>query len=65
MIIDNQDDSFRLTCDALKANQKNSEKQGKGNRSGKTEAITNEEINILYEKKSHGKKTPETLLYSL
>lgn len=40
-------------------------KQGKGNRSGKTEAITNEEINILYEKKSHGKKTPETLLYSL
>ncbi|XP_061191553.1 uncharacterized protein LOC133199700 [Saccostrea echinata] len=64
-IMDSQDDSFRLTRDALKAKQKNLKKQGKGNKPSKAEAISDEEINILYEKKILGNETPESLLYTL
>ena len=49
--MDSQDDAFRLTRDALKAKQKSLKKQGRGNRPNKTDAITDEEINILYKKK--------------
>ncbi|XP_061174899.1 uncharacterized protein KIAA1958 homolog [Saccostrea echinata] len=64
-IMDSQDDSFRLTRDALKAKQKNLKKQGKGNKPSKAEAISDEEINILYEKKILGNETPESLMYTL
>lgn len=63
--MDNQDDFFRLTCDALKAKQTKLKKQGKGNRPSKVDAITDEEINILYEMKILGNETPEALLYTL
>ena len=63
--MDSQDDAFRLTCDALKAKQKSLKKQGRGNRPNKTDAITDEEINILYEKKILGNETPESLLNTL
>jgi hypothetical protein len=52
-IIDNKDDAFRLTRDALKAKQKCLKKQGKGNQSNKADAISDDEINMLYEKKKH------------
>ena len=60
--MDSQDDAFRLTRDALKAKQKSLKKQGRGNRPNKTDAITDEEINILYEKKILGNETPEVPL---
>ena len=48
--MDSQDYAFRLTHDALKAKQKSPIKQERGNRQNKTDAITDEEINILYKK---------------
>lgn len=59
--MDNQDDSFCLTRDALKEehkpppppqqkSQNKTKKQGRGLRLSKADAITDEEINILYEK---------------
>lgn len=63
--MDSQDDAFRLTRDALKAKQKSLKKQGRGNHPNKTDAITDEEINILYEKKILGNETPESLLNTL
>ena len=63
--MDSQDDAFRLTRDALKAKQKSLKKQGRGNRPNKTDAITDEEINILYEKKLLEKETPSWTHFGL
>lgn len=49
--MDNQEYCFHLTRDALKAKQNKGMKQGKGNKQSKADAITYEEIKILYKKK--------------
>ena len=56
--MDSQDDAVRLTRDVLKAKKKSLKKQGSGNPPNKTDAITDEEINIMYEKKLLEKETP-------
>ena len=50
--MDSQDDAVRLTRDVLKAKKKSLKKQGSGNPPNKTDAITDEEINICTKKTS-------------
>ena len=48
--------------DALKAKQKELKKQGRGNKPNATTAISDEEIDILFEKQVLGTSTPQSLL---
>ena len=56
---------FTLTCDALKAKQRQLKKQGKGNKPKKSKPIEDEEINILYEEGVLGCSTPQSLLNTM
>ena len=47
---------------ALKAKQKGLKKQGRGNKPNATTALSEEEINILFEKKVLGTSSPQSLL---
>jgi hypothetical protein len=53
---------FNLTRDAISAKQKVLKKQGKGNKPKKSQPLTDDEINMLYQKKLLGESTPESLL---
>jgi hypothetical protein len=55
-------DVFNLTRDAISAKQKVLKKQGKGNKPKKSQPLTDDEINMLYQKKLLGESTPESLL---
>ena len=55
-------DAFNLTRDAISAKQKVLKKQGKGNKPKKSQPLTDDEINMLYQKKLLGESTPESLL---
>jgi DNA invertase Pin-like site-specific DNA recombinase len=58
----NQSESFNLTREALKAKQKQLKQQGKWNKPKRACPLTNEEINILYNKNVRGSHTPQSLL---
>ena len=59
------DDVFQLTRDALKTKQRILKKQGKGNKPKRAQPITDEEINLLYDRKILGDSSPESLLYTI
>ena len=48
--------------DALKAKQKELKKQGQGNKPNATTALSEEEVDILFEKKVLGTSSPQSLL---
>lgn len=56
------DDAFRLTREALLAKQKFLKQHGKGNKPRRAEPITDDEINLLYERNLLGDSSPEALL---
>ena len=56
------DTDFRKTRDALKAKQKQLKRHGLGNRPKATTALTDDEIEILFEKKLLGLSSPQALL---
>ena len=58
-------ESFNLTREALKAKQKQLKQQGKGNNPKRACPLTDEEINILYNRNVLGSHTPESLLNTL
>lgn len=60
-----QDDSFRLTREALKAKQKQLKQQGKGNKPRRAQPLTDEEINLLYQRNVLGDSSPDSLLYTV
>ena len=60
-----KDVSFKLTREALKAKQKQLKQQGKGNKPKRTCPLTDEKINILYNKNVLGSHTPQSLLNTL
>ena len=56
---------FDQTMKTLKSKQKLLKKQGRGNKPNASVALTNEEIQTLYEKKLLGTSSPEALLNTL
>jgi hypothetical protein len=52
-------ESFNLTREALKAKQKQLKQQGKGNNPKRACPLTDEEINILYNRNVLGSHTPQ------
>ena len=56
------DPKFTRLRDALKAKQKELKKQGRGNKPNATNALSKEEIDILFEKKVLGTSSPQSLL---
>ena len=56
------DPEFTKLTDALKAKQKELKKQGRGNKPNATTALSDEEIDILFEKKVLGTSSPQSLL---
>ena len=56
---------FEQTIKVLKSKEKMLKKQGKGNKPNASVALTNEEIQIIYEKKLLGIESPEALLNTL
>ena len=56
------DPEFTRLTDALKAKQKELKKQGRGNKPNATTALSDEEIDILFEKKVLGTSSPQSLL---
>ena len=60
-----KDVSFNLTREALKAKQKQLKQQGKGNKPKRACPLTDEEINILYNRNVLGSHTPQSLLNTL
>ena len=58
-------EAFNLTRNALMAKQKILKKQGKGNKPKRSQPITDEEINMLYEKDLLGNANPEALINTL
>ena len=61
----NKSVSFNLTREALKAKQKHLNQQGKGNKPKRACPLTDEEINILYNRNVLGSHTPQYLLRTL
>ena len=57
-----KDSDFKKTRDALKAKQKQLKRQGLGNRPKATTALTDDEIEILFDKKLLGLSSPQALL---
>ena len=55
-------ESFNLTREALKAKQKQLKQQGKGNNPKRACPLTDEEINILYNRNILGSHTSQSLL---
>ena len=58
----NKSESINLTREALKAKQKQLKQQGKGNKPKRACPLTDEEINILYNRNILGSHTPQSLL---
>ena len=56
------DPEFTRERDALKASKKELQKQGRGNKSNATTALSEEDIDILFEKKVSGTSSPQSLL---
>ena len=56
---------FQLTRDALKAKQRTLKKMGKGNKPNATDPISDEEIDILYDRGILGGTSPKALLNTL
>ena len=56
------DNDFQKTRDALKAKQKELKRQGKGNKPKATTALSDEEIDILYNEKVLGLSSPQALV---
>ena len=56
------DPEFTRLRDALKVKQKELKKQGQGNKLNATTALSEEEIDILFEKKVLGTSSPQSLL---
>lgn len=61
----NSKTEFNLTKDTLRAKLKSLKKLGKGNRPKEAKAITDDEINILLEKKQLGDDSPQALINTL
>ncbi|WAR30833.1 K1958-like protein [Mya arenaria] len=61
-LIAEQTNAFQLTRDALRAKTKSLKRLGKGNKPLKASPITDEEINMLYEKKILGPSSAASLL---
>ena len=57
-----KDSDFKKTRDALKAKQKQLKRHGLGNRPKATTALTDDEIEILSDKKLFGLSSPQALL---
>ena len=57
-----KDTDFKKTGDALKAKQMQLKRHGLGNRPNATTALTDDEIEILFEKKLLGLSSPQALL---
>ena len=62
MTIFKDTDQKKKTRDALKAKQKQLKRHGPGNRPKATTALTDDEIEILFEKNLLGLITPQSLL---
>ncbi|CAC5425268.1 unnamed protein product [Mytilus coruscus] len=60
-----QDEAFRLTRESLKAKQKVLKQKGKGNKLLRSQPITDDEINILYERNVLGDSCPDSLLRTI
>ena len=58
-------DEFSRSKQTLESKQKNLKMQGKGNLPKRADAITDEEINTLYEKGCLGADTPSSLLNTM
>lgn len=58
-------DDFILSRDALKSKQKHLKKEGKGNKPNKAECLTDNEINLFYEKGLLGDDSAESMLNTL
>jgi hypothetical protein len=56
---------FAKVREVLKAKQKDLKSEGKGNLSGKSDAITDEEVDKLWEHELLGVKNPESMINSL
>ncbi|CAG2232665.1 unnamed protein product [Mytilus edulis] len=59
---DHNDTTFNLTRNALKAKQKALKKEGKGNKPQRADPLTDDEINLLFEKNLLGSSNPHALL---
>ena len=57
-----KDSDFKKTRDALRAKQKELKRHGLGNRPKATTALTDDEIEILFDKKLLGLSSPQALL---
>ena len=57
-----KDNDFQKTRDALKTKQKELKRQGKGNKPKATTALSDEEIDILYNEKVLGLSSPQALV---
>ena len=57
-----KDSAFKKTRDVLKAKQKQLKRHGLGNRAKATTALTDDEIEILFDKKLRGLSSPQALL---
>ena len=64
-IIAEKTTAFSLTRNALKAKQKSLKRLGKGNKPHKAAPLTDNEINIMYEKNVLGDATPSSLLNTM
>jgi hypothetical protein len=60
-----KDVSFNLTREALKAKQRQLKQQVKGNKPRRACPLTDEEINILYNRNALGSHTPQSLINTL
>ena len=60
-----EDSQFEQVRQALDAGSKELKKDGKGNKPKAAEAITDEEVNILYNKQLHGISNAEALLNTM
>ena len=61
-IMDSKEDAFQMTRETLKAKQKHLKKMGKGNRPNRATMLTDNQVDILYEKGLLGEGTAEALL---
>ncbi|CAC5401761.1 unnamed protein product [Mytilus coruscus] len=59
---DNNYTTFNLTRNALKAKQKTLKKEGKGNKPKRADPLTDDEIDLLFEKNLLGSSNPQSLL---
>ncbi|CAG2248022.1 unnamed protein product [Mytilus edulis] len=61
VIEDDNDESFHLTRETLKAKQKLLKQKGKGNKPKRAQPLTDEEISVLFDKNILGDNSPKAL----